>query len=85
VHPIHSDDIDTLNEGVHIAEDRMNAFQFTNAFRGDRIVAVFAQHGSNTISVDFNGIAAGVSLDSFSGLQINTYEIDNIHISREKK
>jgi hypothetical protein len=43
----------------------MNAFQFTNAFSPNRLVAIYAQHRNQSKFVDFEGIAAGVSRDVY--------------------
>ena len=43
----------------------MDAFQFTNAYSSDRLVAVYAQQRNQSKFVDFEGIAAGVSWDVY--------------------
>jgi hypothetical protein len=43
----------------------MNALQFTNAFSPDRRVAVYAQQQTLSKFVDFERIAAGISLDVY--------------------
>ena len=43
----------------------MDAFQFTNAFSSDRLIAVYAQQRHQSKLVDFEGIAAGVSRDVY--------------------
>ena len=43
----------------------MDAFKFTNAYQSDRLVAIYAQQRKQSKFVDFDGIAAGVSLDVY--------------------
>ncbi len=43
----------------------MDAFQFTNAFESDRLVAIYAQQRNQPKFVDFEGIAADVSWDVY--------------------
>jgi hypothetical protein len=43
----------------------MDAFQFTNAYKYDRFIAIYAQHRNQSKFVDFEGIAAGVSRDVY--------------------
>ena len=60
--------IDTINEGAYITTELMDKLQFTNAYRCDRLVAVYAQQASPndyTKYIQLTGVAAGVSLDSF--------------------
>ena len=57
--------IDTVNDGAYITTERMDAFQFTNAFESDRLVAIYAQQRNQSKFVDFEGIAAGVSWDVY--------------------
>jgi hypothetical protein len=45
--------------------ERMDAFQFTNAISSERLVAIYSQQRDRSKSVDFKGIAAGVSWDVY--------------------
>lgn len=65
MHPIENDNIDTLNEGVYITVDRMEAFQFTNAHSYINFLAIYAQQVNNTQFVTFSGMAAGIVLDVY--------------------
>ncbi len=43
----------------------MEAFEFTNAFASNRLVAIYSQQRSQSKYADFEGIAAGVSRDVY--------------------
>jgi len=58
-------DIDIPSNHAHITIERMDAFQFANAHKADRYVAVYAQHMNHQKFVHLDGIAAGVSLDAY--------------------
>ena len=45
--------------------ERMDAFQFTNAFSSGRLAVIYAQQWNHSKFVDFEGIAAGVSRDVY--------------------
>jgi len=65
LHPMQYNEIDTPNDIAIITINRMNAFQFTNAFVTSKFVAIYAQQRNNATFIDFTGIAAGVSLDVY--------------------
>jgi hypothetical protein len=64
--PIQNDKFDTVENGVYITAERMESFQYTNAYRANRFVAIYAQQTNHTKFVDFEGLAAGVSLDVYA-------------------
>lgn len=43
----------------------MNAFQYTNAMRTNRLFAIYAQNTNRTKLIDFNGLMAGVQLSVY--------------------
>ena len=45
--------------------ERLDAFQFSNAYTSNRLVAIYAQQRNQSKLVDFEGIAAGVSRDVY--------------------
>jgi len=51
--------------GAIITSQRMNAFQFTNAFAPRKLVAIYAQQSNNLNFIDFQGIAAGIALEVY--------------------
>jgi len=63
--PIQHDQVDTLNEGVYVTTERIESFQFTNAYFTDKFVAIYAQQKNHTKYADFKGIAAGVAVNVY--------------------
>ncbi len=57
--------IDTSENPAYITIERMDSFQFTNAYSSDRLVAIYAQQRNHSKFADFKGIAAGVSWDVY--------------------
>ncbi len=56
--------IDTGCYPAYIFEERMSAFQFTNAYYSGRYVAIYSQQ-SDVEMTNFIGITAGISLDVY--------------------
>jgi hypothetical protein len=54
-----------VNHAPIITPERFAAFQFTNALRPNRAVAVYTQQVHHTKFIDFKGLAAGVSRDVY--------------------
>jgi hypothetical protein len=57
--------IDTGYYGAYISEERMKAFQFTNAYTTDRSVAVYSQEQNAGSMMNFSKISAGISLNVY--------------------
>ena len=56
---------DTANDDAFITLERMNAFQFTNAYYINTFVAIYYQQNNPKVMINTSGITAGISINVY--------------------